>query len=92
MANAYNAGDLGKDEGVCDRFVKLYEEILGTVTVGNGHKAIRIVDIDWSIIDFLSQKMPHLNIQTDQAKEFFERYDTFLFIPRSPIQELIVKK
>ncbi len=91
LQGAYKAGAIEKNDSVANKPIQLEEEIFAALAANLNSKCLRVVNINWGDINTTSQSMPQLNLYIKVAQREFEKFDTFLFIPRSPILELMPK-
>ena len=66
--------------------IQLEKQILGAICNSKGWPGLRVVNVNWEGIELLSQSMPQLNIQIEQAKKAFQGFDVYLCFRKSPIQ------
>jgi hypothetical protein len=91
LRQACDAGAIGPDESVSCDPIEFYEQILWEIASAGGHDGLRVTDLNWDALGLLTKPMPHLHSQLLQLRQQFSDFDGYVFFPRSPIAELLLK-
>ncbi len=88
---AHKSGKITRDEPVSLEPIELYQQVLVDIAAASQADAVRVTHISYKGIEMAAKVLPNANLDLGALREGLKGYDAHLFIPRSPIQKLVVR-